>query len=92
MASSRSLTLQQARARLDGSDQPRFWVGDRNGVEAILENVDCGEVTEIATSPDGRPFHLVTYGEDPTLEHRAHFNTAMAAGQPENGQSCCSSV
>ncbi|NSW54955.1 MAG: hypothetical protein HPY44_02990 [Armatimonadetes bacterium] len=60
-------------------DHPPFWAGSPESVYRQVDAVRRGEVTEIATSPGGRPIHLVAYGEPEPFASRANFNSAVGA-------------
>ena len=73
------MTYAQALRRIPERKIPRFWVGDLTGLSTRLKKLAEGEVRVIATSPGGRPIHLVTYGQKEDVGHKANFNSAVGA-------------
>lgn len=63
-------------------DHPAFWAGDLETINTALGRVAKGEVRCIATSPGGRPIHLVAYNDKEPFLSRANFNSAVGAGDP----------
>ncbi|MBW7990216.1 MAG: hypothetical protein FVQ84_09410 [Planctomycetes bacterium] len=78
-----SMTLEQARQRVPEREIPKFWVGDVGSLEARFKKLTVGMVDTIAISPGGRPVHLVTYGRKEKVEHKANFNSAIGAREPQ---------
>ena len=78
-----SMTLEQARQRVPDREIPEFWVGDVKNLDARFEKLSVGRIETIATSPGGRPIHLVTYGRKEKVEHKANFNSAIGAREPQ---------
>lgn len=77
-----TMTYDEAIDRIPDRDVPTFWVGDRDSLEGRLASIERGHVSELTTSPGGRPLHLVTYGDQEPPARRANFNSAVAAGEP----------
>jgi hypothetical protein len=71
------LTYEEAKARLPDQTLPDFWIGGIEGLGNRWEKLERGEVTRIATSPGGRPLHLITFGEREIVPHKANFNSAV---------------
>jgi len=76
------MTLEQARAQLPQRTLPDFWVGDVKGLEQRFAGLKRGRVKTIATTPGGRPVHLVTYGPRERVAGAANFNSAVGAREP----------
>jgi hypothetical protein len=76
------MTYEQAKQRVPARELPKFWVGDVQDLAAHFEKLTRGKVRTIATSPGGRPMHLVTFGQKEKLEHKANFNSAIGAREP----------
>jgi hypothetical protein len=76
------MTYQQAKQRVPARELPKFWVGDVKGLAARFEKLTRGKVRTIATSPGGRPMHLIAFGQKEKLEHKANFNSAIGAREP----------
>jgi len=74
-----AMTYEQAKQRVPEREIPKFWVGDVASLPARFEGLRHGEVTTIATSPGGRPVHLIEYGQAEKLEGKANFNSAIGA-------------
>lgn len=64
------------------SSLPAYWRSRLEDIEAELEEVKRGEVSTLATSPGGRPVHLVAYGQKEDFHSRANYNSACGAGNP----------
>jgi len=77
-----SMTYKQAKQRVPEREIPEFWVGDVATLPARLARLAEGKVTTIATSPGGRPVHLIEYGQAEKLESKANFNSAIGAREP----------
>ncbi len=75
--SAQKLTYEEAKARIPQQDLPNFWIGDVAGLADRWNDLGRGEVTQIATSPGGRPMHLVAFGERENVSHKANFNSAV---------------
>ncbi|NQV34210.1 MAG: hypothetical protein HQ515_16065 [Phycisphaeraceae bacterium] len=73
------MTYAQALRRIPDRKIPRFWVGEVTGLSTRLKKLAEGKVRVIATSPGGRPIHLVTYGQKEEVGHKANFNSAVGA-------------
>ncbi len=78
-----SMTLEQARQMVPEREIPKFWVGDVGSLEKRFEKLTVGRVETIAISPGGRPLHLVSYGRKEKVEHKANFNSAIGAREPQ---------
>lgn len=76
------MTYAEAKARIPRRSLPDFWIGDVQGLPRRFERLARGHVTTIATTPGGRPIHLITYGEREPVEHKANFNSAVGAREP----------
>ena len=76
------MTYRQAKQRVPERDITKFWVGDVASLPARIEGLRHGKVTTIATSPGGRPVHLIEYGQADKLESKANFNSAIGAREP----------
>ncbi|WP_114576440.1 M14 family zinc carboxypeptidase [Saliphagus sp. LR7] len=77
-----TMTYAEAVERIPDRDFPEFWVGDRETLVDRLDAVDRGRIEELARSPGGRPIHAVTYGGSADRDHRANYNSAVAARDP----------
>ena len=82
VAGADGMTYKQAKQRVPAREIPKFWVGDAASLPAHFEGLSRGEVTKIATSPGGRPVHLIEYGQAEKLESKANFNSAIGAREP----------
>lgn len=81
----KKMTLEQARARLTrlkGRELPAFWIGHVKDLPERWASLKIGKIRRIATSPGGRPVHLITYGEREPVRHDANFNSAIGARKP----------
>ena len=76
------MTYEEARSRLTPRKLPDFWIGDVKDLPVRWEKLSRGEVEVIATSPGGRPLHLITYGSREEVKHRANFNSAVGGRDP----------
>ncbi|MEA3225332.1 MAG: M14 family zinc carboxypeptidase [Planctomycetota bacterium] len=76
------MTYHRAKQRVPERHIPKFWVGDVAGIPAHFAKLTEGKVTTIATSPGGRPVHLIEYGQVEKLESKANFNSAIGGRQP----------
>ena len=76
-AFSQKMTYEEAKQRLQPRTLPTFWVGAVDDLPDRWEKLARGEVKTIATSPGGRPLHLITYGKQEKLRRRANFNSAV---------------
>ena len=76
------MTYQQAKQRVPDRQIPKFWIGDFTGLPGRFEKLTRGTVSTIATSPGGRPMHLVTFGRKEKLGHKANFNSAVGGAEP----------
>ncbi len=76
------MTLEEARARLPKRTLPDFWVGDVKGLADRFKTLKRGQVRKIATTPGGRPVHLIAYGKREVVRHEANFNSAIGAREP----------
>ena len=76
------MTYEQAKQRMKPPELPAFWVGDVAGLAARWESLRRGTCEVIATSPGGRPLHLITYGEREEMRRRANFNSAIGGRDP----------
>jgi Zinc carboxypeptidase len=77
------MTYAQAQARIPQRELPDFWIGDVQGLAGRFEKLTRGAVSVIAISPGGRPMHLITYGQKEPVEHKANFNSAIGAREPQ---------
>ncbi|MFV2069182.1 MAG: M14 family zinc carboxypeptidase [Pirellulales bacterium] len=76
-ATAQKLTYEEARQRIPQQELPNFWIGDVDGLGERWAKLQRGDVTTIATSPGGRPIHLITFGERERVRRRANFNSAV---------------
>ena len=81
-AGANSMTYQRAKQRVPVRQMPEFWIGDVTDLPARFAKLTEGKVTTIATSPGGRPVHLIEYGKAEKLESKANFNSAIGAREP----------
>lgn len=81
-ANMEKMTYAQAIQRIPKHLLPDFWVGDVNDLPGRWEKLKLGQVKTIATSPGGRPIHLISYGEFEKVKHTANFNSAIGAWEP----------
>ena len=75
--SAEKLTYEEAKARIPKHELPDFWIGAADGLAARWKQLQHGEATRIATSPGGRPLHLITFGKREHVPHKANFNSAV---------------
>lgn len=61
---------------------PVWWKGRVEEIEAAVKGVQRGVTSVIASSPGGRPVHLVAYGKRIEIERTANYNSAAGAGDP----------
>ncbi len=76
------MTYEEAKQKLQARDLPEFWIGDVADLDARWEKLARAEVKTIATSPGGRPLHLVAFGQPEEVRHRANFNSAVGGRDP----------
>jgi len=76
------MTYEQARSQLTERQLPPFWTGDVAGLPTRWKQLKRGHVDVIATSPGGRPLHLISYGQHEKVRHRANFNSAVGGRDP----------
>jgi hypothetical protein len=76
------MTYKQAVQRIPKRLLPDFWIGDVNDLPGRWEKLKLGQVKTIATSPGGRPIHLISYGRFEKVKHIANFNSAIGAWEP----------
>jgi hypothetical protein len=76
------MTYQEAKARLPKRTLPGFWISDVKGLAARWDKLKRGHVTTIATTPGGRPVHLIAYGLKEEVPRLANFNSAIGAREP----------
>lgn len=76
------MTYAQAKARIPDRPLPDFWVGDVKDLPQRFEHLTRGQMTVIATTPGGRPVHLIAYGDKAKVAHRANFNSAIGGQDP----------
>ncbi len=81
-AHAQKMTYAQAKQRIGKATLPKYWVGDVAGLRARFSNLKKGTCQIIATSPGGRPLHLVTFGQKEPVRHQANFNSAIGGRQP----------
>ncbi len=76
------MTYHRAKQRIPKRHIPRFWVGNVADISAHFAKLADGDVTVIATSPGGRPVHLIEYGQIEKLQSKANFNSAIGGRKP----------
>jgi hypothetical protein len=76
------MTYAEAKARIPVRDLPQFWIGDVRDLGRRFATLSQGEVKVIATTPGGRPVHLIAYGSKEPVPHKANFNSAIGAREP----------
>lgn len=81
-AEANTMTYEQAMQRIPSKKIPMFWTGDVTGMSAHFKKLTRGTVGAIATSPGGRPMHLVTFGQKEKLRNKANFNSAIGGREP----------
>ena len=79
----KKMTLKQARARLPKQKLPAFWIGDVKDLPQRWRQLKRGQAKVIATSPGGRPVHLIAYGQKEHVPSYANFNSAIGAREPK---------
>ena len=77
-----TMTPAEARARIPARPMLDFWVGDLDRLDAVLDGVRRGHITEIGNTPGGRALRLVAYGEPEPLPRYANFNSAIGGQDP----------
>jgi hypothetical protein len=70
---------QEALARIPQRRLPSFWVGDVAGIGELWQKLARGSARTIATTPGGRPLHLVAYGDREKVTRHANYNSAVGA-------------
>jgi len=78
----RHMSYEEAKERIPDRALPDFWVGDVAGLDERFASLKRGEAKEIATSPGGRPLHLVAYGAHEPAAGSANYNSAIGARMP----------
>jgi hypothetical protein len=81
-AGANSMNYRQAKKRVPERQIPKFWVGDVEGLSARFAKLTEGKVRTVATSPGGRPVHLIAYGQAEKIESKANFNSAIGGREP----------
>jgi hypothetical protein len=76
------MTYEHAKQRVPDRQIPEFWMGNVKGLPARFAKLAEGKVRTIATSPGGRPVHLIEYGRAEKLESKANFNSAIGGREP----------
>ncbi|HYW78538.1 MAG TPA: M14 family zinc carboxypeptidase [Thermoguttaceae bacterium] len=76
-APAEKLTYEEAKARIPNQELPEFWIGSVDGLGDRWKQLRRGSATTIATSPGGRPLHLIAFGEKENVRHKANFNSAV---------------
>lgn len=76
-AGAEKMTYEQAVQRIPARQLPDFWIGDVKDLPDRWQKLKLGKVSTIATSPGGRPIHLITYGQLEKVKHAANFNSAV---------------
>lgn len=71
------MTYAEAKARIPDRSLPAFWFGDVKDLSSHFEKLRRGQATVIATTPGGRPIHLITYGNREIVRQQANFNSAI---------------
>jgi len=79
---SQKMTYPEAKQRVSQRELPDFWVGDVAGLADRFEKLERGGRRVIATSPGGRPLHLVAYGDREPVPSHANFNSAIGGRDP----------
>lgn len=78
-----SLSYEEAKANLRNHVVPDFWKSRVEDVAARVATLERGSARVIATSPGGRPVHLVTYGEREPRAAKVNFNSAVGGRLPQ---------
>lgn len=76
------MTYEQAKRQLKPRQLPEYWVGDVADLPARWERLRAGRCETLATSPGGRPLHLIAYGELEKVRQRANYNSAIGGQDP----------
>lgn len=76
------MTYAEAKARVPTRDLPLFWIGEAAGLRHRWERLQRGDVSTIATTPGGRPLHLIAFGDHEDVVCRANFNSAIGGRDP----------
>jgi hypothetical protein len=76
------MTYAEAKARIPDRRLPGFWIGDVRGLDQRFAELRAGQVKVIATTPGGRSVHLIAYGSREPVTHKANFNSAIGAREP----------
>jgi len=63
--------------------KPDYWKTKLEEIDEILATVKKGKVSVVATSPGGRPVHLVEYGEKQDFGRTANYSSSCGAGHPK---------
>ena len=79
---SKGMTYAEAKARIPARELPPFWVGDVADFQQRWARLQRGAVRTIATTPSGRPLHLIAFGAREETVRRANFNSAVGARHP----------
>lgn len=76
------MTLPEATARIPDRELPPFWAGNVADPVRQCATLQRADVRVLATSPGGRPLHLVAYGDREVVPGRANFNSAIGGREP----------
>jgi hypothetical protein len=76
------MTYAEAKARIPDRRLPGFWIGDVRDLNRRFGELRAGQVKVIATTPGGRPIHLIAYGNREPVARKANFNSAVGAREP----------
>lgn len=71
------MTYAQAQARIPDRPLPDFWIGDVKELPSRFGHLEHGRLTVLATTPGGRPIHLIAFGDREPAVHKANFNSAI---------------
>jgi hypothetical protein len=82
VASAQKLTYEEAKRAIPKQEIPAFWATDLPALAARWAELKRGKAETIATSPGGRPLHLIAYGQREDLPSDANFNSAVAGRLP----------
>ena len=77
--SAQTLTYDEAKQRIPKHDLPDFWIGTLDGLADRWQQLAHANVVTIATSPGGRPLHLISFGQREQVAHKANFNSAVGS-------------